>query len=53
MNSNHSSPILYTKMMLSLCPTAILEESGEKAIPRTVYDFLPNYSGRWWWGRGR
>ena len=29
--SPHSVPTLYTKMMLSLCATAILVESGEKA----------------------
>ncbi len=29
--SHQDSPILYTKIMLSVCPTAILVESGEKA----------------------
>lgn len=30
------SPILYTNTMLSVCPTAILVESGENAKPLTV-----------------
>ncbi len=36
LETHHSSPILYTKMMLSVCPMAIFVESGENAIPLTM-----------------
>jgi hypothetical protein len=31
--SYHTSPILYTNIILSVCPTAIFVESGENAKP--------------------
>ena len=40
--SPHSAPSLYTKTMLSLCPTASFVEQGEKAMPRTTKFFGPS-----------
>ena len=39
--SPHSAPSLYTNTILSLCATASFDESGDQAIPRTTYVFVP------------
>ena len=39
--SPHSAPSLYTNTILSLCAIASLHESGDQAIPRTMYVFGP------------